>query len=320
MNPPDSGRTVLHVSPHPDDESIGAPCTLVALRDAGWRVINLAVSLGRPEQAERRRAELDAALGVAGLEGRTMPVPARISRGDDLGRAEQAITGWLEETVAETDADLVIGPHPEDGHHGHEVVGRAIRASLRTVSAERLAADRPVPVWWMWSIWRELSEPTLVVGCTDEQLEVAEKMLRAHEGENLRNDYLAMHRPQRRVNAVRGAELVFGFGTEGLPVESAELLTEVAWAGYGWLRGPARIHGDSDESDREWEPFRLTAPEWTPGAKPDGWGAGHHRRPFLGSRAPWSGQPRPVNAWPTGLDLHRPLRSTARRLLGGGPS
>ena len=41
-------RTVLHLSPHPDDEIAGMPATLMALRDAGWRVVNVAAaSAGR---------------------------------------------------------------------------------------------------------------------------------------------------------------------------------------------------------------------------------------------------------------------------------
>ena len=38
---------VLHISPHPDDELMGAPATLMALRDAGHEVTNLALTLGR---------------------------------------------------------------------------------------------------------------------------------------------------------------------------------------------------------------------------------------------------------------------------------
>ena len=40
--------TVLHVSPHPDDELVGAPGTLKTLRDHGWQIVNLAGGLGRP--------------------------------------------------------------------------------------------------------------------------------------------------------------------------------------------------------------------------------------------------------------------------------
>ena len=52
-------RTILHLSPHPDDEIAGAPATLMALREAGWRVVNVACGLGRPAQHQRRRAEVE---------------------------------------------------------------------------------------------------------------------------------------------------------------------------------------------------------------------------------------------------------------------
>ena len=58
--------TVLHLSPHPDDEVLGAGATLLGLREAGHRVINLACSLGRPEQQDRRRAEVTDACRRAG--------------------------------------------------------------------------------------------------------------------------------------------------------------------------------------------------------------------------------------------------------------
>lgn len=59
--------TVLHVAPHPDDELLPAGGTLLRLRDAGWSVVNLACSLGRPAQHARRRAELEEACARAGF-------------------------------------------------------------------------------------------------------------------------------------------------------------------------------------------------------------------------------------------------------------
>ena len=44
------------------------PATLMALRDAGWRVVNLACGLGRPAQHQRRRAEVEEACRRAGFE------------------------------------------------------------------------------------------------------------------------------------------------------------------------------------------------------------------------------------------------------------
>ena len=51
-------QIALHVATHPDDGLIGAPAALFALRDAGFRVVNLACGLGRSEQHARRAAEL----------------------------------------------------------------------------------------------------------------------------------------------------------------------------------------------------------------------------------------------------------------------
>ena len=45
---------VLQISPHPDDELLGAPATLIALAQAGHEVVNLAVSLGRDQDRPRR--------------------------------------------------------------------------------------------------------------------------------------------------------------------------------------------------------------------------------------------------------------------------
>lgn len=49
----------------------------MALRDAGWYVVNLACGLGRPAHAERRRAELAEACRRAGFELVIPGEPAR---------------------------------------------------------------------------------------------------------------------------------------------------------------------------------------------------------------------------------------------------
>ena len=61
---------------------------LLALREHGHRVINLACGLGRPEQEGRRRAELEAACSLAGFELRIADPAAR----DD----EERLKGWWE--------------------------------------------------------------------------------------------------------------------------------------------------------------------------------------------------------------------------------
>src|SRR4051812_1275797 len=83
---------VLHVAPHPDDEAVGCGATLSVLRHAGWTVVNLTCSLGRPGDEERRRGELDASLAGLGFTGRLVTPPVAISATDDLVAAEHRLT------------------------------------------------------------------------------------------------------------------------------------------------------------------------------------------------------------------------------------
>jgi LmbE family N-acetylglucosaminyl deacetylase len=237
-------RTVLHVSPHPDDESIGAPCTLLALRDADWRVVNVVCSLGREPDWQRRRKEVDAAAAVAEFENVVPERSIRMSSGDDQRRAQRDIVGMLGPMLKEPDVELVIGPHPDDGHHGHETVARAIRDAL-------VAADRPI-AWWMWGIWRDLPQPSIYSPCDPHHVELSEKMIAAYPGENARNSYRSMHRARRRVNAVLGTEKVFGFGKgHRNSTKWAELLAEVSYRDGAWTCGPPRWL-EEKEPTAEW--------------------------------------------------------------------
>lgn len=229
--------TVIHVSPHPDDESIAVPCTLLALKRAGWTVINFAVGLGRPADHGRRRAELGRALDIAGFELRTPAAPVAISRDDELGIACRALTRELAGLVRETGAALVVGPHPRDGHHGHVAVARAIRQAVWT---------SPTPLtWWMWSVWSDLPKPTLIVDCDLDDLATSERMLKEHTGENGRNDYGAVLRPVRVVNAKLGVEKALGWGAAPhdrvKDITHAELLTELSVRDRAWMIALPRL-------------------------------------------------------------------------------
>jgi LmbE family N-acetylglucosaminyl deacetylase len=242
-------HTVIHASPHPDDESIAAPCTLLALKDAGWRVINFAASLGRPADRPRRRRELEAALGLAGFEHRESEARVGISRGDDLGAACRALTAELTGLVNETGAELVVAPHPRDRHHGHLTVARAVRQTV-------WQAERPV-TWWMWPLWAELLRPTLIAECAEKHLQLSKEMLEQYEGENARNDYREMHEATRLVNAVRGVETVFGFGSARdarlTGIRRAELFTEVTVQKHRWMVGIPRILDPNDAAAPRWD-------------------------------------------------------------------
>ncbi len=107
----------------------------------------------------------------------------------------------------------------------------------------------------MWSVWADLPRPTLIVDCPPKYLDISTEMLQHHAGENGRNDYVAMHVPIRRVNAIRGIEKALGYGTAAVEqlgrVEHAELLTEVTVIHHRWKVGATRLL-DPMDIDTTW--------------------------------------------------------------------
>ncbi|HEX8753455.1 MAG TPA: PIG-L family deacetylase [Solirubrobacterales bacterium] len=217
---------VLHLSPHPDDELIGAPATLMALRDAGWRVVNLACGLGGRGQRERREAELREACVRAGFELRL----------GDPAAPRRAIAAAIDELAP----DLVVSPCPQDRHPSHVRIARAAVAALE----ERGEA---APRWWAWALWGALPRPTLACGFEQPRLEEILAALAAHRGELVRNDYRRLVRGRAEAAACLAPELLFGFGTAaaGAP-PYAELLSELVWSDGAWRLGSARWLDPSD--------------------------------------------------------------------------
>lgn len=224
--------TVLLVSPHPDDELLGAPATAMAFRDAGWRVVNLACGLGRAVDRPRRRRELTEACRRAGFELIIPDGIPPIGRDDDLAAAEAALRGILGNVTRDLGASLIIGPSPHDGHHAHELVGRAIRDAVEPSSD-------PFSVMF-WGLWADLPFPNVLIPFGADRLAEIERALSAHEGELARNRYDRLLRGRAMANAVLGPERVFGFGSSGgMSAAFAELLCEVAWIPCSGWRAPA---------------------------------------------------------------------------------
>lgn len=225
---------MLHVAPHPDDEALGAPCTLLSLRARGARVIVLACGLGRREDHARRLGELEAATRTAGFELVVPDPPAALSSADDLEATSAELVPLVADLIGRSDADLVVGPHLHDAHPAHESVARVVREAIPM-------ARRP-PVWWAWGIWAEVRVPTLLVPSPPAVVDRALGVLACYAGEIARNDYPDMLRAAGRLAAVRGAERVQGFGSAALPgVRHAELLCETGLVGGRWRFGVRRV-------------------------------------------------------------------------------
>jgi LmbE family N-acetylglucosaminyl deacetylase len=235
----------LSVAPHPDDELLGAGALLMGLRDAGWRIVNLACSLGRPPERERRRRELAEACRRAGFE---LVIPdglPPIGAKDDLTQAESALSRAIGRAVTEHHPRVIVGPSPHDFHHGHEVVGRAIRHAVEAGQVRLRVL--------FWGLWADLPFPTVTVWFDRVRLREIQRALEAHAGELARNRFDRLLAGRAAANAVLGPERVFGYGVRG-SVDAgapagiadedlyAELFTEVDFVPpAGWRLAPPRV-------------------------------------------------------------------------------
>lgn len=237
--------TVLHLAPHPDDELIGAPAALMALRDAGWTVVNLTCSLGAEDQRRRRRAEVAEACRRAGFVSEVLeppltdPLPV-----EALSKTRERLVTTVGALATRLRPRIVVAPSPHDRHRGHEVVGRA---AVEACAGTGGGPDGGEPErLWLWGLWADLPFPSLAVGFGAERMEEIVGALAAHAGELARNDYRRLVRGRAEMNSALGPERVFGFGCTGSDLPYVELLTEVGRQAGRWCLGLPRWLEGSD--------------------------------------------------------------------------
>lgn len=166
-SPPDlSGRTVVALHAHPDDEAIFTGLTLRRLADAGARTVLVVATAGelggsrvplRPGEtvADRRLSELERSaelLGVArlvvlGLRDSGLPGDPSVAHPRALARADIAQLARRVADIAEAESAGAIvhdDEHGIYGHPDHRAVGRigAIAAAVAGVTGYRTTVDR----------------------------------------------------------------------------------------------------------------------------------------------------------------------------------
>lgn len=220
----------LVFSPHPDDEAIGGALPYRLRQEAGWRVVNVAVTLG--SNAARRAArwsELSRCCDFLGFElvsasGENTHGLERISplaRAQDAAHWEQAVAavaGWLQRFRPR----LVVCPHDNDGHPAHVGTHLLVGDALRRMDAAYTTFVA------MSEYWNTQASPGLMVELGVAQVADLMAALCQHVGEVSRNPY-HLTLPAWFMDGVRrGAERV------GLPGSAAPGFDFAAL--YGWQR------------------------------------------------------------------------------------
>jgi LmbE family N-acetylglucosaminyl deacetylase len=266
-----AGSVLAHISPHPDDEALGSPGVVLAMHGAGWHVVNFVATMGRPEHRERRSGEAASAAQVLDLELRSPFNPVGLSKTDDLELGYELIRSELRNLFDELRPKIVVAPSPHDGHHAHELVGRAVLSVLEHIE------DRPR--LWLWGLWSDLPFPTIYAPYGEDVMRRAQRTIRCYVGELQRNDYSALLASRARANAILGIERVFGFGetrTDGNPY--ADLLMECLPRPVGWMLGQGRV------LEPKSEPVECSAVHdigwWLASTSP------HEKRRIMGRRDP----------------------------------
>ncbi|KQW43743.1 MULTISPECIES: PIG-L deacetylase family protein [unclassified Roseateles] len=235
---PQPGHCLIF-APHPDDECIVGALPLRLKQEAGWRVSNVAVTLGsNVERRESRWAELQDACGVLGFgcirAGADGLSDVRADTSERQPRLWQVHVETLAALLAAHRPDLVLAPHALDDNPSHRGVCRLV--------TEALAAARLDTVLAHTEFWSTQSAPNALVQTSIADTARLIAALERHAGEIERNPY-HLRLPAFLADAVRrGGELLLGAGEAAPDFAFATLYRLVSYrAGQPMAELPRRV-------------------------------------------------------------------------------
>jgi len=231
--PPDAPLAMIF-SPHPDDECITGALPLRLRRQGGWRIVNVAVTLGsNPARREARWRELSAACGFLGFEVILSRQPMGLEKISPRGRGDDP-ANWRHavETIAallrERRPRLIVFPHESDWNGTHIGVHHLVREALESLEPEfeTLTVET--------EYWAPMDDPNLMIESSVDDVADLVAAISFHAGEVLRNPYHLSLPAWMQDNVRRGSELVGGQGAAAPDFLFATLYRMRRWAEGGW--------------------------------------------------------------------------------------
>ncbi len=228
-DPAPDAPVCLVFSPHPDDEAISGALPWRLRSEAGWRVVNVAVTLGSHRQRRSERwQELRRSCSCLGFE--------LISASGDPGKPFEGISpqaqshdprwaAWAATVAALLDKyrpSIVVCPHALDGHPAHMGTYCLVRDALQRSSSS------PGLHLLLSEYWNTQLHPALMLELGHQHVARLMSALCMHAGEVARNAY-HLTLPAWFMDGVRrGAERVGAAGSSAPDFSFAAL--------YGWQR------------------------------------------------------------------------------------
>ena len=202
---------MLLLSPHPDDECINGGIALRARADHGWRVVNVAVTLGSNRERQLARAEelrracdyLGFELVMTGERGLEHVNPD--TRSNDTSAWNQKV-GVIADILTKYSPNIIVFPHENDWnstHVGTHYLAMDALHRLRPSFSCRILETE---------YWAAMKNPTTMVELSAEHVSSMVSALSFHAGELRRNPYHLSLPAWLIDNVRRGSELVGGQG------------------------------------------------------------------------------------------------------------
>jgi N-acetylglucosamine malate deacetylase 1 len=222
----------LVFSPHPDDEALVGGLPLRLRRECGWRVINVAVTLGsRLDRRAARWAELQDSCRLLGFEllGAGL-APEEGLEGIRPAEAQAKSPVWqtavtrIAALLTQYQPQAVVCPHALDGHEVHIATSLLVQQALQT--SPLLCTHLLLSEYWSTQL-----EPRLMMELSDADVGHLMQATALHVGEVSRNPYHLSLPAWLIDSARRGAERVGRQGAAATGMAFAALYGWQRWAG-----------------------------------------------------------------------------------------
>lgn len=233
------GKTVIFISPHPDDAEISAGATLHALRKAGANVINIIMTTGNnatimrngkkvsaEEVAKIRRKESENATRKLGIN--------RISIGEAQLRGRQRYSQGNESsligTILSVEPDVIFVTNPLAKGSDHPDHTRTL--DLTNAAIGKLARKKSVEVWSAESPYAPLADFNTFVEVGEDSFKTKLRAINAHRSQVNRMPYARLVRNWNDARGMLASELKGGLGNMGEKVKHVEAFNVLSGTKY----------------------------------------------------------------------------------------
>ena len=203
--------TVLLFSPHPDDEVILGGLPLRLRREAGMKVVNVAVTQGsNPARQAGRLQELTECCRYIGFE--LIQTRENGLEGINLQARARNPAQWtasverIAQILSEQQPGIIFFPHDDDWNSSHIGTHHLVVEALRSLGAGFSCYTVET------EFWGAMDDPNLMVESSERDLADLIAALTFHRGEVQRNPYHLLMPGWLMDNVRRGGELVGGQG------------------------------------------------------------------------------------------------------------